>query len=76
MPNQTVFNLSIHFGRFVTPIDPQPDEFDFVTVRYGSSYGFIGITTNDSSGEQYLTNSLREAVEAALGDYLKINFDL
>ena len=72
----TVYSVDIKFAEFVFPTNQQPDEYSFVLRVYESAYGTFGITSNNDSGTQFLRNVTREALEEALLDYLKINFDL
>ena len=71
----TVYSTNVRFGEFVFPTSKQPDEFDFVRRMYGPNYGSFGIAPNDNLRTQ-LRNSIRESLEKALLEYLKINFDL
>lgn len=71
----TVYSTDVNFGEFVLPTSKQPDEFDFVRRLYVPNYGSFGIAPNDNLRTQ-LRNTIRESLEKALLDYLKINFDL
>ncbi len=72
----TVYSVDIKFAEFVFPTSKQPDEYSFVLRTYESAYGTFGITSNNDSGTQFLRSVTREALEEALLDYLKVNFDL
>lgn len=71
----TVYSTDVNFGEVVLPTSKQPDEFDFVRRLYGPNYGSFGIAPNDDLRTQ-LRNTIRESLEKALIDYLKVNFDL
>ncbi len=71
----SVYSTDVNFGEFVFPTSKQPDEFDFVRRLYGPNYGSFGIASNENLRTQ-LRNSIRESLEKALLEYLKINFDL
>ena len=71
-----VYIVDVSFGRFMRPVNREPNELTFLPVLYQNMYGEFGITTDNSEGQQFLRNSIREEVEKALTDYLKVNFDL
>lgn len=59
--NNPAYTLDMYFGRYM----PEPP------VLYDRDYGSLGIGDAD-----YLLESLKEGVEEAITDYIKVNFDL
>lgn len=70
------FTVDVHFTKNELPTDPKPGEYDFVTLHYMPGYGRYGVSSNDKEGEYFIKNTLRESIEEAMTDYLKVNFDL
>ena len=54
----------------------EKDVLSFGMMVYYSPYDTLGIAGDDREGRNFIRNSLRECVERALSDYLKVNFDL
>ena len=75
--NGIVFNIEVNYVSKVPVIDPQPEEMSWTMITHSPKYGNFGFTTHDEfEAEQIITNSIRQFVENALTDYLKVNFDL
>ena len=63
------------FARLVAAMDPQPGEAEVILIYYASEYNRLGIVHDDSTGEQEITDAIREVVEEALSVYRKANGD-
>lgn len=71
-----VYIVDVSFGKFIRPVNRELNELNFLPVIFEDRYGVFGITSDDSEGQQFLRNAVRDEVEKALTDYLKVNFDL
>ena len=69
------FFVDARFGRLVSTPDPQSGEEDVIAISYDSAHERIGIVHDESTGEQEISDAIREVVEAALTDYRKANGD-
>ena len=58
-----VFDLDVQFGKVL-------DE-PIVPILYDKDYSAVG-----TGGAEYIKNTVKESVESAITDYLKVNFDL
>ena len=67
--------VDARFGRLVTTTDPQAGEADVIAISYDSEYERLGIVHDESTGEQAISDAIREVVEEALTDYRKANGD-
>lgn len=70
-----IFTLSVNFGKFA-PAEIEADRSFIVAYWEPGQFGYYGVSTYDSEGTQMVRNYLRNAMEDALTDYLKANFDL
>ena len=69
------FFVDARFGRLVTTTDSHPGEMDVIAISYDSNYERFGIVHDESTGEQEMSNAIREVVEVALTDYRNANGD-
>ena len=70
-----IFTLSVNFGKLV-PAEIESDRSFIIVYWEPGQFGSYGVSTYDSEGTQMVRNYLRNAMEDALTDYLKANFDL
>ena len=72
-----VFNIDVKFIRTVPAFSRQPEENTWTVISHSPGYGNYGFADRTPvTNEQHVSNLIRQCVENALTDYLKVNFDL
>lgn len=75
--NGIIFNIDVSFLRMVRAWNRQPNELSWTLIAHSPGYGKHGfVRDTPAERERYISNILRQCVEDALSDYLRINFDL
>jgi hypothetical protein len=69
------FFVEAKFARLVPAVDSQPGEAEVILIYYASEYERLGVVHDNSTGEQEVTDAIREVVDEALSDYRKANGD-
>ena len=72
-----VFDVNVVFIRTVPAFYRQPEENPWTVISHSPGYGDFGFADRTPvTNEQHVSNLIRQCVENALADYLKVNFDL
>ena len=75
--NGILFNIDVSFQRMVPAWNRQSNELSWTLIAHSPGYGKHGIVRDTpAERKRLISNILRQCVEDALSDYLRINFDL